>query len=124
MYSGSNEGQQHPGQHEQYMALKARGRIIPSSLRSNHIRNTASNAGKTLTDCWEWRGGHQGSGAGALALREEPVGPGLVQLGRGTALGAPKSIPATDGREWRRCSQAFHSSAWGEGERHQHKLKH
>ena len=70
---------------------------------------------------WQaFRGGHQGSGAGSLALQREAVGRGLVQAGEG----APNSIPSTGGRGWRRRSQALHRAAWWEGERQRHKLKH
>lgn len=41
--------------------------IIPSSLCSDHCRNNALNMGKTLTDWWELREGHQDGGAGALS---------------------------------------------------------
>ena len=88
--------------YENKTAPRAREGIVPSTLwSSNHIRNITLPAGKTSTNWLEVRGSHQGSGAGALALQGEAVGPGLVQLEGGMASGAPNSIPGTDGRGWR-----------------------
>lgn len=58
--------------------------------------------------------------AGVLTPQREAAG---VQLGEGMTSGAPNSNPGTDGSDGGDVGSLF-SSAWQEGERQQHKLKH
>lgn len=77
-----------------------------------------------MEDWWELRGEHQDGRAATPSLQGEPMGPGLVHLGGGTALQASKIITGTDRREWRGYSHVLHSSAWREEEKQQHKQKY
>lgn len=84
-------------------APRTREGIVPSTLCSSDlIRNITLHAGKTATNWLEVSRSHQGSGTGALALRGEAAGPGLVQPGGGMASGPPNGIDSTDARGWRK----------------------